>query len=142
MLPYLGESSNVVFIPRKPHPTGIRVYLTCVELSITKRPVCYHILPDLRNPKYAPHEVLTDLYDNLPPHTSVSTTIDAYFGSISWLNLHHEDRLVTMALNSAHYPAMVELFSHQLRLHQYRTYTNGKVIVTVWNGRETGFHCQ
>jgi hypothetical protein len=37
-----------------------------------------------------------------------------------------------MALNAADNQGVVELFTHQLRIHQYRTFTNGNVIVTVW----------
>lgn len=132
MIVYLGKSDNVIHIPRKPHSTGLRYYVFCAILSATSRPVCYHVLPELRIPKYSPFDVLTDLYNNLPEDTRVSSTVDAYFGSVSWLMNHIDDSLVTMALNSARHLDMMELFGHQLQPHQYRTFTNERLMVTIW----------
>ena len=33
MLPFQGDSDHIVFLPRKPHDTGIRLYLHCFQLA-------------------------------------------------------------------------------------------------------------
>lgn len=139
MIQFLGSSENVVHIARKPHSTGLRYYIYCSILSVTNRPVCYHVLPELRIPKYTPSEVLTDLHNLLPDDNQVSCTVDAFFGSLPWLSNHHENVSMTMALNSGHYSDLVELFGYQLQPHQYRTFTDGKLILTLWKDNKLMF---
>jgi len=91
-----GQSPFLITIPRKPHPTGFRIYMHIFRLKASRHPVLVRCLPELIRPCYKPEEVLHHFssHINAPVY---SLTADSYFGSIAWLQSH------------AHVPSVVAL---------------------------------
>ena len=59
-----GETIPVVFIPRKPHPNGLLLYLCATFINHpyenTKLPYILDILPHLKSCDISPHSALND----------------------------------------------------------------------------------
>ena len=81
-----------VYIPRKPHPTGLRFYLLCVKLPLCNRSYCLKIIPDLGEKKHSVNELFKicfgDMKDRRVRHRErFMLTVDAFF-AINDLLLH------------------------------------------------------
>lgn len=126
---YFGNSEHVVCIPRKPHSTGFRAYKWCFPLTLSGRPVVYHVLPDIRKPCYTGIETMDTLLKLWPSDAKISTTADSFFCNLNWLRNHSEP--VTFAVPADNFP-YTQLFANNLRWHEYRVFTDGKIILTFW----------
>lgn len=131
MVPWGGESPYIMVIPRKPKSRGFRFFNLCFPLGTTGQPVIYHLLPDLRHPSLGGREVLDCMKSILPQGYSFSITADSYFGSPSWLNAQTE-HFFTLALSSATDPSLFQLFSYKLGPNEFRTFSNGRYVITLW----------
>ena len=130
ILPFEGESPHIVFIPRKPHDTGIRLYLHCYRLTATSLPICYSVFPDVNDRTMTPRNVLDQTVGAMTPGTSI--VADSFFSSMGWLqSKQHVPTLFSMTNSDLSELAM--LFTHNLRFHQYRVFSNDKVMVSVWS---------
>lgn len=56
-----------------------------------------------------------------------------FFGNLARLDTNPEQRFATYSLSAASHTAMKELFCYNLGPHEYRTFTNDRVIITVWH---------
>lgn len=130
MWEYKGQSPFVVTIKRKPKDTGIRCYLLCFPLTTSGLPVCFQALPDIRTPCFTGSELLEWATKVVPKKKLVSLTADSFFGSLPWLN-SHKSFPYTLSLDPTDLP-LVELFAYQLKHKEYRTYSNGELVISVW----------
>lgn len=131
MIAWRGDSRFLICIPRKPKSTGLRMYLLSFPLASTGQPAVFHLLPDLREPTYGGRELLDSIRNVLPPGFKISLTADSFFGTLTWLEARKEE-FFTLAISKSSDPALVMLLSHNLGHHQYRTFTNGNVVLTLW----------
>jgi hypothetical protein len=60
---------------------------------------------------------------------NVSLTCDSWFGVKSWLE-HHKSTPITLAMADTQGSGLWQLFSHNLKKYEYRTFTNNKFIIT------------
>lgn len=127
---FFGESSNSVVIPRKPHSTGIRGYLWCFTLTLSGRPVVIFVLPDIRTPCFTGTETLNILLKKWPTDTMISTTADSFFCNLEWLR-NHPSNPSTFAVPADHFP-FTDLMAKDLKWHEYRVFTNGRIILSFW----------
>ena len=80
-----AKDAPTVFIARKPHPVGLRFYLTCASFSRSGRTFCLNILPDLQPEALALRvaQVLNHSFDivrRLSSLRQIHLTGDAFFG--------------------------------------------------------------
>ncbi len=131
LFPFKGKSQLKVHIPRKPHPWGLRAYMCCFPLAVTGRPVVYHILPDLNKPFYRPVEVMEAMALALPSSGHISVTADSFFSSLGFLR-SHPDLMVTFGCAQNDIAAFLPLWTHKLFYHNYRVFTDGQVVISLW----------
>ena len=131
ILPFEGTSSHIVFLPRKPHDTGIRLYLQCFQLSTSAMPVCFTVIPDTEASALTLTQVLRKLTSFHPPDALVSVTADSFFSSIGWLESQPVPTLFSMSVNDI--ARLHPLFTHQLKYHEARVFSNGKTILSFWH---------
>jgi hypothetical protein len=73
-------------------------------------------------------EILNILLGFLPPDTHFTLTADAYFGYIGWIEAHtHLNCTISLASNE-----LSDFFVYNLKYHQYRVFSNGKIFFSVW----------
>ncbi len=66
---------------------------------------------------------------------NVSITCDSWFGTKSWLK-YHKSISATLAMPDTQGGGLWQLFSHNLKLHQYCSFTNNKFIITVFKDKK------
>ena len=135
MLPYEGKTDHSVFIPRKPHNIGIRLYLHCFRLSSSDLPLCFSVVPDTEEQCIPSNHVLERMNNHLPVNSKVSITCDSFFSSLGWLE-SHPNRPTLFSLNSNDLSVLLPLFRHKLKFHEFRMFTNNKIIVSLWMDSE------
>lgn len=97
----LAQEAPKIFIPRKPHSTGIRFYLICCRFELSKRTFCLDILPDLEKDKPCTVKTVLDRTCEVLKNFShsVHLTADAFFGIKDLLENPPKDMLFTMSWN-------------------------------------------
>jgi len=129
ILPYEGVSAYLITIPRKPHDTGLRIFVQTIPLTASGRPVLARVLPELCRPCYSPLAVLDTLV--LRPYSGpYTTTCDSYLGSVAWLSAHPLAPSFH-ALSSTTCP-FYELLKYDLQPDTYRVFSNGSVHISIW----------
>lgn len=73
----LDRRAPTVFIPRKPHPTGLRCYLLCLKLPLTNRAFCLQIIPDIDQEKVDGTTTVQSLFLQLKPENAWTTPLFA-----------------------------------------------------------------
>jgi hypothetical protein len=146
---WFGDSGFLAFIPRKPHSTGLKVMALSTSLQSSQRPVCVSILPDNVNPRFTANESLQVFFSNdhwfflfkltktkqwaskALENRCVSITADAWFGNLNWLR-NFKSIPTTFSVSSNQFK-FLPLFSSGLKFHEFREFSDGEVIVSVWN---------
>jgi hypothetical protein len=139
---WLGTHGGLVHIERKPHEDVFKVLTLCLTFSriqrqdssvfksnFQNRPYCYHFIPDITAKHIGPYAALNQFEMILPKECSL--VADAWFGMKSWMECHKSLSL-TFALSPAQADGLWQLFGHGLEFKQYRTFSNGKIIVTLF----------
>jgi len=80
--------------------------------------------------------VLNSIEKEIPHDFDISVTADAFFGSLARLDTNREQHCATYSLSAASHTKIKELFCYKLRPHEYRTFTNDRVIITVWHDKK------
>lgn len=127
---YYGDTAFLICIPRKPHDTGVRAYKYCFPLTRSGRPVVFYLLPDLRTPCFTGGETMDAALRQMPPNRTTSVTADSFFCNLNWLRAH-PNCPVTFGVASNDVPEL-SLFSHNLHHHEYRLFTDGKIVLSLW----------
>jgi len=130
MIPWRGDSSLAICIPRKPKDTGLRAYALCFCLDTTGQPVCYRFLPELQRPCISGRDILDHMVRAVPEHYIFSVTADSFFASVNFLEAH-PDFSITLAISKATFP-LYKLLSHKMQHHQVRIFRKGSVTLTLW----------
>lgn len=110
----------------------MRLYLWCFELTKALRPVCYHIIPDLTIPHIGGSAVLNTMIKEKPDNaTGITLCADSFFTSLGWLKSHPQMKSV-FAISKVKNESLFNLFSHDLDFNEYRVFSNGSIMVSVW----------
>ena len=91
---YEGDDPAVEYIPRKPDPEGIRIFLWCFVLKHTNRPVCYLAIQDIRTPRYKVSELMEAIRSSRPTKKKIILTMDSYFGSLSTIESFNDNGVI------------------------------------------------
>jgi len=118
----------VAYIPRKPHPEGIVVYLAACRLAFSKFPFVVYIAPvtssaGLSGP-HAFQSFLNSVKNILGqlPHNDIHVVVDALFPTTEAIATASSfDIRVTWSQNKAHQTDMFEVLSDGLAKGQWRT---------------------
>ena len=113
----------------------------CILQLIQSRPVCFHFIPDIQLPHPGPYTVLNAFKPFI--NESVELRCDSWFGMTSWMEAHTNVK-TTFALQGTQAGGLWQLFEHDLGSHQYRSFTNDKMVITVFNDNgllRTGSTC-
>ena len=137
ILPFVGDSIHVVYIPRKPKDTGIRLYLHCYALRQSLLPVCYYVLPDIASSCYTPREVMDVVIVNVPPGAQLSVTLDSLFATLGWLRCK-SDISTYFSMGPAQLNGSYSAMVHNLNYGDYRLFADGKCVLSVW--RDNAIH--
>jgi hypothetical protein len=83
---------------RKPKDFGLRFYPWCFELTLLKRPVCYHVIPDLCTPHLTAAQIMEEIKGLWPaPHSKTEMSADSLFTTLGWIQSNPEFP-ITMAM--------------------------------------------
>lgn len=126
---YLGASEFLVWIQRKPHPSGFKIFLWCFTLS-TGRPVAHHLINDLRHPAHGQAEVMDKFVALAPPDMSISITADSWFSSLQWME--SREGTFTMSISTNKLASEIGIFASDLGLHEYRVIQRGDLMLSFW----------
>jgi hypothetical protein len=136
---FFGLSAFIQTLECKPSDsTGLVAYLLCFELTHSGLPVVYHLLPALCTPIYTGTEIMDILTSQIPPNTTYSLSANSHFGNIGWLEAHRNQH-ITVALTTNDTLGLGPLFSYNLPYRQYRVFSNGKVLFSVWKDNSVIF---
>lgn len=111
-----------VSIPRKPHPTGLRSYLLCVELEFSHRSFFVQIRHDFDAKKLTVRQILDSVFHLADQHTNPTTcTMDAFFGITDLLNHPPTTRAKWItSWNKGRFKGFWSLLFENLEKRQYR----------------------
>ena len=91
----------------------------------------YHFIPEITSDHMGPYAALDNFKQVLPKN--VSLTCDSWYGMKSWMEFNKHMPL-TFALPDTQGNGLWKLFAHDLQKNQFRTFFNGKLMVTVFMG--------
>jgi hypothetical protein len=140
--PYHGPTDFHVFLPRKPEPNMIRAYTVAMPMSISNRPYCVGVLPDLRRPTYTDAEIFAWTEELLRDHrchpvcdcldqTAVDWTADKFFGNLAHLEAHPNQRM-TLAISAKRLGAIGLIGKLGLKRGESRVFSKGNVLLSVY----------
>ena len=125
-----------VSIPRKPHPTGLRSYLLCVELEFSHRTFFVQAHHDFDTKKLTVRQILDSVFQLASQHTQPTTcTMDAFFGVKELLEQPPTTRAKWIASwNKGRFKGFWSLLFDKLEKGQYRQviHKSGKFIASAF----------
>jgi len=128
---FKGLSAYTVYMDRKPKDFGLRFYPWCFELTLLKRPVCYHVIPDLCTPHLTAAQIMEEIKELWPtPHSKTEMSADSYFTSLGWIE-SHPDLPVTLAMAKGRIENLIPIFSKDLTVHEYRVFSEGDIMLSI-----------
>lgn len=130
MLGWKGSDPAIVFIPRKPQSTGVKCINISCQFSRSGKAFLLHFLPDVTTPRLSPYTCLEWAVKCLEPVRPVSFTADSWFGMMSRLNSSSVP--FTVAIPFKQDMELLELFSWNLRLGEYRVFRKGDFVLCVF----------
>ena len=66
---------------------------------------------------------------------NVSLTCDSWFGIKNWLK-HYKSISTALTMHGTQVGGLWQLFNHNLKQHEYRTFTNNKLIINVFQDKK------
>lgn len=129
ILPWFGGDPAVKCIPRKPNGTGFKIFTICVQLTRTKRPFCVYFCMDVDSSAINVATILDQTKEILPSWLTIIA--DSWFGSLGWMEKNSKLAL-TFAIQENQQSHIWDVFAHDLQQQQYRMFTNGKIILSVY----------
>jgi hypothetical protein len=127
-----GQPIPVVFIPRKPHPNGLEIFLATTPAdhpSSTQEhlPFTLDIIPHLKYGDNAPTDVFRSFMKNWIADTKPEILADSVFGSIKLLkHIENWGRCGTFSMQSNHHSYIWEVLSANLPPNNWRSACNDK----------------
>ena len=91
----------------------------------------YHFIPEITAKHLGGYQALDQFKTMLP--RNVSLTCDSWFGLKFWMEFNKHLPL-TFAMNDNQGGGLWQLFSRDLKDNQYRTFSNGIILFTVYKG--------
>ena len=128
MWKWTGQDSRIVFIERKPKSMGWKVITMAVAFSKVNLPYLY-FMPDVGTSALNVSTVLDTIKKILP--VKIPLTMDAWFGSPDWMQ-SNKDISITCCVSQQRLSHVWNVLSHNLKCGQYRIFTNGSIIVSVF----------
>jgi hypothetical protein len=89
----------------------------------------FHFIPEITTKHLGAYAALDNFKQVLPK--KISLTCDSWFGMKSWMEFNNH-LPVTMSMSSNQGDGLWQLFSHNLQRNQFRTFSNNKILVTVF----------
>lgn len=130
-----GNHPFVTFMECKPHNTGIKVFFLVHFLTRSNRPAVTHVIPDIHTPVWTGTEVMNNAVALWPSHGDDGIITDAWFGDLNWLKKNY-NLFFTSAVNYGKYPSLFDVLSFGLKYHENRVFTNGDVIVSLFEDND------
>ena len=124
---------SIVHIERKPHPDGWKVLTLATELVYSQRPYCLHFIPDLTIDSIGNYAALNNFKPIIKKY-QLAITADNWFEMLNWIKFNHEIPL-TCAVKDSQHDYLWNVFTHDLREHEHRTFTNNQLTATVWTDK-------
>ena len=131
MIGWKGSHPAVVYIPRKPVPTGVKCFNISCQFSRSGKAFLLHFLPDVGSPFVTKYASLAWAMKCLEPSAPVSFTADSWFGMLPWLEAHTSVPF-TVAIPSNQDKELLELFTWRLRQGEYRVFRKGDLLLCVF----------
>lgn len=94
-----------------------------------------HVIPDIHTPVWTGTEVMNNAVALWPSHGDDGIITDAWFGYLNWLKKNH-NLFFTSAVNYGKYPGLFDVLSFGLKYHENRVFTNGDVIVSLFEDND------
>jgi len=129
--PWKGKHPRTVFIERKPNPSGFKVLTLCFQSTRTSHPYCYHFVPDILE-SLSVANILHEFHQVLPSPTRPPITADSWFGNLGWLE-SSPNHFTTFAMKKKTCSHLFRVITHNLKPNEFRVFTNGKVVVSVFH---------
>ena len=92
----------------------------------------FHFIPEITSKHLGSYAAMDQFKLVLPKNTSL--TCDSWFGVKSWLE-YHVSLSITTAMSDNQGGGLWQLFGHQLKLNEYCSFTNGKIIITLFQDK-------
>jgi len=131
MWPWRGNHEATVHIDRKPKPDGFKVFMLAVNIERLNRPFCIYFMPDVNNEHLNVGSSLAVLKQQLL-NTELSVTCDSWFGNYSFM-MSNKVYDFTFAVTDDQPSDLWNVLSHNLMHREFRTFTNGSIIATIFN---------
>jgi len=126
VLKCLQRNAPTVFLPRKPHPCGIRVYSLVSEYPGSHRPFCFAMLPDHSSGDKLKVREFYDWVDKVWDVKDRRLTADSFFCDVDWLLDPNNTIRATLAVSSSRERNLVEICGRGLVKGKYRSFWNGE----------------
>ncbi len=133
------NEAPTVFLPRKPHPTGLRVYSCVGHNDNANRPFCFGVVNDAKTPHLKLPEILeqAEMCFDTTREEPFAMTADCFFETLSWAADLDDGKFATMAMGRVRNAKLLDVFTHGLQKKQVRTYYNGTLTAQVWVDNDT-----
>jgi len=129
---FKGLSAYSVYMERKPKDFGLRFYPWCFELTLLKRPVCYHVIPDLCTPHLTAAQIMEEIKGLWPaPHSKTEMSADSLFTTLGWIQSNPEFP-ITMAMAKGKIENLIPIMTKGLTVHEYRVFSKGDILLSIW----------
>ena len=144
----LAGDAPSVFIPRKPHPKGIRFYLLCARFQLSKRAFCVKIIPDLEHEKKLTVDQLfqsinlTFKFDRQVRKYPFVMTVDAFFSINSLLSNPSLQYDFTASWNKGRKREFWRILFHSLEKREFRVVKCGRYIASAFRDEHGSDHNQ
>ena len=131
MYDWCGSHFAVTYMERKPDPWGLKCISLAFPLGQSDRAYCVLLLPDIGVDPVTSTQALEVAKALLVKHPNTALCGDRWFGSIHWLAANPSTPSV-LAISSIHHSHLWGVFGHKLAVGDYRVFSNGRILVTVF----------
>lgn len=131
MWPWHGDHEATVHIDRKPKPDGFKNFMLAVNIEKINRPFCIFFHPDVNKEHLSVGSSLA-LLKQIITDMELSVTCDSWFGNYNYM-ISNKGYDMTFAVTNDQPTTLWHVLSHDLIYGEYRTFTNGVIVVTIFN---------
>ncbi len=90
----------------------------------------YHFIPEITSKHLSVRQALDQFKTILPKNVTI--TFDNWFDVRNWIEFN-KHLPITWPMKSQEKDGLLALFTHGLKKNQYRTFSNGKILITVFH---------
>ena len=113
----LNPDAPCIWLPRKPHPFGFRVYEVVAPMAMSNRPYCFHLILDTR--KGEALDVMTiwrKVWEKMGTERElpILVTADAFFAKEEAFHVSPENSFILIATGSTHLQDIFTCNTHRI----------------------------